>query len=247
MTSRALIILSTSIALLVVIAGCSDDTAVADSAVTTDDLGVGAEAGTDSALPGDGPVTVTDGPVATDAPVADSTPTTDAQAQLDGPGSTTLNAQGMVLSVGAPVPASKVIVIWQVSYTSPDYAYKYGEAAVTSNSFALSLATPPPTDALNAGALGVGLLALVKDTTSLPDGKLTSFPQSEVIGSAPDMALIYREKPLSGAPTWVNKFPMGYSCGKVSGKQGSFVTFTPTDCSKLQVTVSSNPKFPNWT
>ena len=145
------------------------------------------------------------------------------------------------------MPASKVIVIWQVTFTSPDYVYKYGEASVTGNSFSLSLAGPPPTDALNAGALGVGLLALVKDTTSVPDGKLTTFPQSEVIGSAPEMALIYREKPLAGAPSWVNKFPMGYSCGKVSGKQGSFVTFTPTDCSKLQVTVSSNPQFPNWT
>jgi len=35
--------------------------------------------------------------------------------------------------------------------------------------------------------------------------------------------------------------------GKVDGKQGSFVTFAPTDCTKLQVTVSSNPQFPNWT
>lgn len=221
---------------LLLAGGCSDDGA------PLADKGPGAEAGAD-ATPGDGPsvdVPPADGPLA-----ADLAPVPDGQVSSDG-GASSLSALGIVTTPSPPVPASKVVLIWEVSSGSPDYAYKLGEAAVTNNAFTLSLAGPPPTEALNADAFGVGLLALVKDTASIPDGKIASFPQSEVIGSAPEMAIIYR-KSAGNAPGWVSSFPMGYACGKVNGKQGSFVTFAPVDCNTLQVDVSQSPEFPNWT
>lgn len=223
---------------LLLAGGCSDDT-------TMTDTGPGAEAGTD-ASPGDGlPVDAApaDGPLAEAS--ADLAPAPDAPLSSDG-GASSLSAQGTVTTTSPPLPASKVVVFWEVSSGSPDYAYKLGEAPVTGSTFSLSLAGPLPTEALNAGAFGVGLLALVKDTASIPDGKIASFPQSEVIGSAPEMAIIYR-KSAGSAPGWVSSFPMGYSCGKVNGKQGSFVTFAPVDCKTLQVTASQSPEFPNWT
>jgi len=218
--------------------GCSDDTTLADT-------GPGSEAGAD-ATPGDGPsldVAPADGPLAEAS--ADLAPVAEAQVSSDA-GASSLSALGIVTTTSPPVPASKVVLIWEVSSGSPDYAYKLGEAPVTNNAFSLSLAGPPPTEALNADAFGVGLLALVKDTASIPDGKIASFPQSEVIGSAPEMAIIYR-KSAGSAPGWVSSFPMGYACGKVNGKQGSFVTFAPVDCNTLQVDVSQSPEFPNWT
>ena len=143
-----------------------------------------------------------------------------------------------------------MIAIWTVS-AGNDYSYKFGETAVTGGTFQMNVASPPPSAAINLGYLGVATLILFKAGFALPDGKIADVEalEPQAIGAAEQFVLIYRpaQLPSSINQAWLKDFPPGLSCGRISGKQGSFVTFGPTDCSAVEVIVTPDPKGPNWT
>ncbi|MCA9672102.1 MAG: hypothetical protein KC503_41190 [Myxococcales bacterium] len=153
---------------------------------------------------------------------------------------------------GQAQPAhAKVMVLWEVSATSPDYIFKFGEGAVGGNRFQLHVDTPP-LEALNDGRLGVGHLVLFNSTFTTPDGRPDwDVVKSNLIGGAEQYALIYRHPSTGGAEgsDWWLGFPVGLSCGKVTPpREGSpWVGFEPVDCSTLQVIAAPDVKLPNWT
>ncbi|RKH38823.1 hypothetical protein [Corallococcus sicarius] len=155
---------------------------------------------------------------------------------------------------GKQVPESgKLVVLWSVSSSSPDYLYKFGEGTSSGATFALPLPTPPPAEALNQAELGVGLVLLMPTSFSLADGRYEGEDIffDALIGAAGQYAIIYRANAQVVAPGWVSLFPVGYSCGKgVEAPEGSsFDTFEPVSCASLNITVddAANIDFVNWT
>src|SRR3954469_24086123 len=68
---------------------------------------------------------------------------------------------------GTTIPANaRVLVLWGVSATSPDYSYVYGSGTITSSgAVTLIFNGPPPAAALNVGQVGVGLVIITTDQT----------------------------------------------------------------------------------
>src|SRR5438046_2813622 len=66
---------------------------------------------------------------------------------------------------GTTVPANaRVLALWGVSSTSPNYSYVYGVGTVNAGgTFSITFSADPPTAALNDGQLGVALLILTTD------------------------------------------------------------------------------------
>lgn len=155
---------------------------------------------------------------------------------------------------GKQVPESaKLVVLWSVPSGSPDYLYKFGEGTSSGATFTLPLQTPPPAEALNRAELGVGLVLLMPTSFSQADGRYEDEDVffDALIGAAGQYAIIYKASEQVSTPSWVSRFPAGYSCGKgVAAPAGSsFDTFEPVACASINVTVddAANIEFVNWT
>lgn len=147
-------------------------------------------------------------------------------------------------------PAADVIIGWSVSSGSPDYIYGFGSGNSTGVTFQVSLDKAPPTEALNVGKVGVGIVILYPAGMMPPEGKLTEATLNQGIGAAGEYAIIYKAP---GAPSqsWISKFPEGYSCGKGAPPEpgSNFESFAPVDCSEITIIVDDIDKidFVNWT
>ena len=149
----------------------------------------------------------------------------------------------------AAIPANaRVVVLWTVSFGSPDYSFVFGTGTVSpGGQFSITFDGPPPAAALNNGTLGVGLVLLTSDQ-SLTEGQLPSnysFPG--LLGFSEDHSIIYR----SGTTgiDWANGFPADYSVGEVQRSNVGFDSFMPVGLDDLRVVVDviQNLNPPNWT
>lgn len=147
-------------------------------------------------------------------------------------------------------PAADVIIGWSVSSGSPDYIYSFGSGSSTDVPFQVSLDKKPPTEALNAGKVGIGIVILYPAGMMPPEGKLTEATLNQGIGAAGEYAIIYKEQGVAGQG-WISKFPEGYSCGKGAPPEpgSNFESFAPVDCSEITIIVDDIDKidFVNWT
>lgn len=136
---------------------------------------------------------------------------------------------------------TKVIVIWSVSSSSPDYAAKFGEGTVDGSSFTVTFPGPPPAEALNqwgSGRVGVGYPVVVPASLQLPDGALAEEDMSALEGQL--LAVNFRRMILyrSGTvddPVWASSFAEGaFSCGQcVDATEGVFDSIAPVSCEEL--------------
>jgi hypothetical protein len=149
----------------------------------------------------------------------------------------------------APPSGSKVVVVWSVSSGSPDYSYAFGSGSVNGAGASFSFASNPPSDALNAGKLGVGLLAVVDSSIGLPEGKLGDTALDNVLALSADYAIIFRASTDTVRKDgWDSAFPQGYACGKCVPSDAGFDSFVAVDCSQIRlVPASSKPRVCNWT
>jgi hypothetical protein len=152
---------------------------------------------------------------------------------------------------GATIPANaRVLVIWEVSSGSPDYAYVWGEGTVHSNgTFSIVFAENPPAAALNNGQLGVGLLVLTTDQ-NIDEGQLPdTFDAQALLGISEDHAVIFT-KNLTGAAAadWPGRFA-GYGVGEVERSTTTFDSFRKVGFDQLRIVVDDFEKLnpPNWT
>jgi hypothetical protein len=154
---------------------------------------------------------------------------------------------------GTTIPANaRVVVLWGVSATSPDYSYVYGSGTINSaGAVAITFNGPPPAAALNLGEVGVGLVIITTDQT-LTDGMLPatySFPG--FLGASEDYSIIYSTNlsatTIDGVP-WAAQFN-GYGLGKVVRSTSGFDSFAVADPAtlKLVIDAQSNIHVPNWT
>lgn len=154
---------------------------------------------------------------------------------------------------GTTIPANaRVLVIWGVSATSPDYSYVYGSGTINSaGAVTLTFNGPPPTAALNLGQLGVGLVIITTDQT-LAEGMLpANYTFEGLIGASEDYSIIYTQNVSSEVAsniTWTTQFN-GYGLGKVVRSSSTFDSFTIADPSTLKLVIDAmaNINVPNWT
>ena len=118
----------------------------------------------------------------------------------------------------APIPThARVLVVWVVSSGSPDYSYVLGEGSLDPGSVTFSIAfnQPPPLEALNDSALGVGII-MVTTNQSIGNGDdISAVPETELIGAAGQYAVIYVRNPQQAAQhcDWAGDFETGYGVG----------------------------------
>ncbi len=190
-----------------------------------------------------------DAPMSIDAAaMIDATPDFDAPPDVDA-GPSLFDVMGRVNEMGGTAPESgKVLVLWSVVEGS-DYLYKFGEGTSTPAQFVVSFSMVPPPEALNLDSLGVGIVVLVPEAFQLADGVVLDENAlvAELLGATPQHAIIYRD----GATgiSWEGGFPQGYSCGMCVPGMGGFDSYTPVDCSTVELLVGDINSFDfcNWT
>ena len=189
-------------------------------------------------------------------------------------GMPTLVAHGTVMSGVAP-SGGDAIAVWVVSAGSPDYVFKFGDGSATGSSFDVDFPSAPPEAAINAGVLGVGLIAVLSSGPAIPDGMVDDevLFETRVIGVTTQHAVIWRPSalPMLVPPDhWIHGFGPGYTCGRcveeiecgvdadcpgegmcdpelgVCVTGSSFDAFVPVSCAEMRVD-STAAEFCNWT
>jgi len=206
-------------------------------ACSTDDAENGDD-GDDGAAP--------DAAVATSPDAADP-PTPDAAVSGD------FTLEGDV--VGPEIPAdAEVILVWAVSSTSPDHAYKFGDGSSTGPRFVVSLAGEPPPDlAINdygsGRRLAVGYVLLVPTGTDFPEGILDPEAELTLLGAS-RTPIIWREGTFGSGFPWPDAFEEGtYECGRcVPAAEGeTFDAYEPMDCGEVVIEAPPVENDCNWT
>ena len=177
--------------------------------------------------------------------------TGDAGGKPDGASSSSDGGSFSLTAKASPAPpaGSKAIVIWTVSSGSPDYSYAFGGGTTTGSDVFVTFSSDPPAEALNAGALGVGIPALVDAAANVPEGKLPKEQLQGITYAAPNHAIIFR----SGTETvlkngWDASFPQGYACGACERHDAGFDAYTKVDCGAIElVPYTPDLDFCNWT
>lgn len=131
--------------------------------------------------------------------------------------------------------SARAAVIWTLTTGAPDYAY--GEGDAEGDGFAVRMRSSPPSDALNAGDVGVGLVALVADGAAVPSGPLAEGATDSLVGVSARTAIIYRQGDPPATIPWAASFPSGLSCGRCVEARGSATveTYEPIPCPSVEV------------
>jgi len=170
----------------------------------------------------------------------------------DGPSNAFVVTGTIQNNTGSPLPANtRVLVVWQVSSGTPDYSYVFGEGTVDANAgtFRIQLDQPPPTEALNAGSLGVGLIVATTNQTVGNGGSIDDATLAEVVGAAGRYGVIYVAPSGTQYRDWATEFANGYGVGVGVDVVGDFDRFEPADPSSVVLIIDAleNIDFVNWT
>jgi hypothetical protein len=155
-------------------------------------------------------------------------------------------------SVAGQVDAerTRAIAVWNVTSGSPDYAFKYGDGSSSGHRFVLSLDGAPPSEAVNAYGVAVGLVVLVPVNVEIPEGKVTE-ETLQLLGFSTQYAIIWKATASSGEG-WMQTFPNGYACGrcKAAPEGSTFDSYERVSCSQFEVERASDDRELqgcNWT
>jgi len=181
-------------------------------------------------------------------------------AVLVGCGDSTSPAEGFVVSGSIQnntqteiPPNARLLVVWVVSSGSPDYSYVFGEGTINrdAGTFEVGMTDPPPAAALNAGALGVGIVVVTTNATVSTGDDLEDIPEEDMLGAAGWYGVIYVGDPAAAEQVriWSADFDSGYGVGVGEEVPGSFDRFVPTNASSVLLIIDdlSNITFVNWT
>ena len=154
----------------------------------------------------------------------------------------------------APIPPNaRLVVAWVVSSTSPDYTYVFGQGTLdpTAGTFRVALDQPPPSQALNDGALGVGIIVATTNQSIGNGQDISSVPVTELIGAAGQYGIIFVTNPGQAAQyrDWAAQFETGYGVGVGVPVPAEFDRFEPASPSSVVLMIDNleNIEFVNWT
>lgn len=154
----------------------------------------------------------------------------------------------------AAIPANaRLLVVWVVSATSPDYSYVHGEGTINAaaGTFRVAL-TAPPSAALNGGRLGVGILVLTTNAAIGEGDDIEDLPDADLVGAAGAYGVIYvagDPADAAGIRAWAADFPTGFAVGIGQEVPDDFDRFVPIDPSAVVLIVDdiANIDFVDWT
>ncbi|MCC7437674.1 MAG: hypothetical protein IT211_04190 [Armatimonadetes bacterium] len=170
------------------------------------------------------------------------------------------------------IPANaRLVVMWRVSATSPDYEIMYGQGAIdpANNTFSITFNGPLQDAALNlsddrTNGVGVGYILLTDDPT-LQEGVRMNGNSDRVLGSVDNTCIIYTKGDpktwgynassprtwLEGscAGQWLPAFNSGFNMGRGTTINCRFDGFAPASQNGLKLIVDPqfDFHFPNWT
>jgi len=156
---------------------------------------------------------------------------------------------------GSAIPGStRILAVWGVTSGSPDYGYVFGEGTINHlfGTFEIRFDQPPPSTALNRGALGVAfIIATTGESLQVGDSIGNSSAYSELIGITGQYAVIFlQNRDTVPLPNWAAAFGDGYSVGVgVKVPNEVFDDFAPTSRSSpiLIIDDPANIEVVNWT
>lgn len=154
----------------------------------------------------------------------------------------------------APIPPdARLIVAWGVSSGSPDYSYVFGEGTLdpVAGTFRIQFDQPPPAQALNLGALGVGIIVVTTNQSLQTGDDLSTASEADFIGAAGQYGVIFTTTPAEAAQyrDWAADFEAGYGVGVGVQVPGDFDRFDPAASSSVVLIIDDlqNIEFVNWT
>lgn len=154
----------------------------------------------------------------------------------------------------APIPPNaRLLVAWVVSSGSPDYSYVFGQGTLnpSAGTFEIRLDQAPPAQALNNGALGVGIIVATTNQSLGNGDDISSIPETELIGAAGQYGIIFTTSPEQAAQyrDWGAQFEAGYGVGVGVTAPGDFDRFEPASPSSVVLIIDDlqNIAFVNWT
>jgi len=174
---------------------------------------------------------------------------------LAGCGDSTSPEEGFVIrgtiqnNTQTAIPAgARLLVAWAV-VTGTEHTYVFGEGTLNrrNGTFKITLPDPPPADALNANAVGIGLIVATTNAGISTGGDIQL---ADLIGAAGAYAIIYVADTAQAETlwAWTGDFESGYEVGQGQTVQGSFDVFVPTDPEDVVLTIDdlSSIDFVNW-
>lgn len=166
---------------------------------------------------------------------------------------------------------ARLVVMWGISATSPDYEIIYGQGLIdrANKTFSITFNEPLQDAALNLSkdrlnGVGVGYIMLTTDPT-LQDGVRLNGNNAQVLGSVDNICIIYTKGDpktwgynasnpttwLEGSCSgqWLPSFNSGFNVGRGIEMNCRFDGFTPVSPNGLKLIV--DPRFdfhfPDWT
>ena len=170
-----------------------------------------------------------------------------------GPGTQEFVVSGTIQNnTQTPLPTNaRLLIAWAVS-TGTDHTYVFGEGTInrTAGTFRVSLSDAPPTAALNADALGIGIIFATTNPSITTGWDVEAIPPSDVIGAAGAYAVIYVADQMQAQAMagWPGDFEPGYGVGQGQAMPGSFDIFVPAEPESVVLVIDdlANIEFVNW-
>jgi hypothetical protein len=167
-------------------------------------------------------------------------------------------AEGFVVTgtiqnnTGAALPANtRLLVGWVVTSGEPDFTYVFGEGTMdpVAGTFRIEFDEPPPTQALNLGGLGVGIILATTNQAVGNGYDIGRSPPGELIGAAGRHGIIFIGDPAIQNPQWATQFDSGYGVGVGVDVENDFDRFEPAAPSSVVLIIDDLAKidFVNWT
>lgn len=131
-------------------------------------------------------------------------------------------------------PGGSMLALWHTGAA----VYKFGDGVRLGSAFAIAFDDAPPDAALDDG-VGIALLALVPELTTVPDGP-TDPARIQIDGITARYAVTYRREGATG-PAWVAALPLGFGCARcVDG--ADLDGWEPAPCEEVLVQPAPTPR-----
>ena len=132
-------------------------------------------------------------------------------------------------------PHASVIGLWQIPGPSRSVTYyKLGDGVRLNTEFTLGFDHAPPPEPLGADGIGVAVVAMLPELTTVPDGPVSPTTIG-ILGISGETAVVYKSANATG-PAWSSEFALRFSCAQCVRNQGTRLDdFTLTPCAYVVV------------
>ena len=129
-------------------------------------------------------------------------------------------------------PSASVIGVWEIAGNPPTH-YKLGDGVRLYEQFTLGFDIDPPPEALNPDGVGVALVIMLPELTTVPDGPV-DLGRLGALGVSANTAIVYRTGTSDG-PAWSDAMPLRFSCARCVRSGSNLDTYELAPCASVLV------------